>query len=260
MKRRTFCHALAVCTILMIDSAHAQLFDRGGGLLYDDVLNVTWLQDANYAKTSGYDADGWMYWQEAQNWTANLVFHDSVRNVDYSDWRLPHVLPVNGASFNYLSSYDGSTDWGYNNTSPNSELSYMYYANLGLKGFRDPAGTMRTDWGIFGDGSDDGHDGVDGYYDQNDVGLVKNLQASWYWTGTEFAPDAADDAWTLMFGDGNQMAIHKLSYYTHVWAVRDGDVAAMQPVPLPGAAWLFGSMMIGILYAGRAKSNEVQPI
>ena len=29
--------------------ANATLWDRGGGLLYDDVLNITWLQNANYA-------------------------------------------------------------------------------------------------------------------------------------------------------------------------------------------------------------------
>jgi len=34
----------------------------------------------------------------------------------------------------------------------------------------------------------------------------------------------------------------------YVWAVRDGDVAA---VPLPGAAWLFGSALMGVLYAKR---------
>jgi hypothetical protein len=260
MKRRILCCALAACCSLMIESAQAQLFDRGGGLLYDDVLNVTWLQDANYSKTSGYDTDGWMYWHEAKDWAANLVYRDSVRNVDYSDWRLPQILPVNGVNFNYMSSDDGSTDWGYNITSPNSELAFMYYVNLGLKGYRDANGTMRSDWGIFGDGSDDGHDGNNGYYDQNDVGLVKNLQASWYWTGTEFAPDAIDDAWTLMFGEGSQMAIHKLSYYTHAWALRDGDVAAMQPVPLSGAVWLFGSVLMGFLYSGRSKFGKLQSI
>jgi hypothetical protein len=29
-------------------SAQATLLDRGNGLIYDDVLNITWLQDANY--------------------------------------------------------------------------------------------------------------------------------------------------------------------------------------------------------------------
>jgi hypothetical protein len=30
--------------------------NRGGGLVYDDVLNVTWRQDANYAKSNARKA------------------------------------------------------------------------------------------------------------------------------------------------------------------------------------------------------------
>ncbi len=33
--------------------AQAALFDRGGGMIYDDVLDISWLQDANYTQTSG---------------------------------------------------------------------------------------------------------------------------------------------------------------------------------------------------------------
>ena len=45
---------LAVCAalcILGVGSASAALIDRGNGLIYDNGLNITWLQDANYAKT-----------------------------------------------------------------------------------------------------------------------------------------------------------------------------------------------------------------
>jgi len=52
MKRQTLCCALAALGILSAGSAQAQLFNRGGGLIYDSVQNVTWLADANYAKTS----------------------------------------------------------------------------------------------------------------------------------------------------------------------------------------------------------------
>lgn len=73
-------------------AAQAALIDRGGGLIYDTDLNITWLADANYAKTSGYDADGLMTWQEAMDWAANLSYYDSVRGVSYDDWRLPTTL------------------------------------------------------------------------------------------------------------------------------------------------------------------------
>jgi hypothetical protein len=54
--------------VALSGAAQAALHDRGGGLIYDDVLKVTWLQDANYAKTSGYDADGKMTWVNAVAW------------------------------------------------------------------------------------------------------------------------------------------------------------------------------------------------
>ncbi|MBK7674200.1 hypothetical protein [Accumulibacter sp.] len=46
--------------LLASASAQAMLFDRGGGLIRDDVLKVTWLKDAHCATSSGYDADGRM--------------------------------------------------------------------------------------------------------------------------------------------------------------------------------------------------------
>jgi len=42
---------IAFITVLLFSTTgvYAELYDRGNGLIYDDVLNVTWLQDANYA-------------------------------------------------------------------------------------------------------------------------------------------------------------------------------------------------------------------
>lgn len=95
----------------MMGNAQAVLIDRGSGLLFDDVLNITWLQDANYAKTSGYDADGRMTWDDAMTWADTLVYHDSVRNVDYSDWRLPTMIDTGTPGCNLANS---GTDCGFN--------------------------------------------------------------------------------------------------------------------------------------------------
>lgn len=43
---------LIFCTV---GTGNATLYDRGGGLIYDDVLDITWLQDANYGAGSSYD-------------------------------------------------------------------------------------------------------------------------------------------------------------------------------------------------------------
>ena len=229
--RKSFLVTLAA-GLLLSGAAQAALHDRGGGLLYDDVLNVTWLQDANYAKTRGYDADGLMNWADANTWAANLVYHDSVRGVDWSDWRLARNSPV-GSDWNHDLSFDGSTDLGYNITSPNSELAYMYYVNLGLKGYLSPTGVYQPDFGVFGNGT---YNGVDwSTLGQNDVGLVKNLQSYAYWSGSAYAPYPASIAW----GFGTYVGFQDVySQYgpLYAWAVRPGDVA---PVPEPETYALF---------------------
>ena len=80
---------------------YAELINRGGGLIYDTDLDVTWLQDANYAATSGYSinnrTDGLMQWDDAMRWAETLVYQG------YTDWRLPKALTKEGlpcAGFN----------------------------------------------------------------------------------------------------------------------------------------------------------------
>lgn len=77
---------LSGLVILASNAARATLIDRGGGMIYDTDLNITWLADANYAKTSGYDADGLMTWAAANAWAQNLTYGG------YTDWRLPKTL------------------------------------------------------------------------------------------------------------------------------------------------------------------------
>src|SRR5438045_9241335 len=50
------------------------LIDRGRGLLYDVERDLTWLQDTNYAKTTGRTADGQMTWDNARTWVARLNY------------------------------------------------------------------------------------------------------------------------------------------------------------------------------------------
>jgi hypothetical protein len=229
--------ALATAGLLSSGMAQAALNDRGGGLLYDDVLNVTWLQDANYAKTSGYtgvqDIDGGMTWTVAKTWADNLVYGG------YSDWRLAANTPV-GADWSYGYSPDGTTDRGYNITSTHSELSYMYYVNLGLKGYYNTSGADQPDWGVFGNGTWGG---------QKDFALVKNLRSLDYWSGTASTPDRA---WYFKTVDGFQGDVYQ-GVRMHAWAVRDGDVA-VTPVPEPET---YAMMLVGLgLIGGIARRRK----
>lgn len=214
-------------------AANAALHDRGGGLVYDDVLDVTWLQDANYAKTSGYDSDGLMTWSEASTWAENLVYGG------YDDWRLPNKMPV-GAEWNYDFSYDGTTDIGFNIKSPHSELSYMYYVNLGLDGYYSQGGVFQPTWGIYGNGTLGG---------QANVGLMDNVQSGIYWTGTAYAPDPTVYAWYFNTQVGSEIGVPQ-SHLFYAWAVRPGDVAA---VPEPES---YALMLAGLGLAGGAAARH----
>lgn len=67
------------------------LIDRGYGLIYDTERNITWLQDVNYAKTSGRSRDGQLTWPKAMEWVASLSYR-GVRG-----WRLPTALNADGS-------------------------------------------------------------------------------------------------------------------------------------------------------------------
>jgi hypothetical protein len=169
-----------------------------------------------------------MTWAAATTWAANLVYGG------FSDWRLASNTPVSGGtSFNYSYSVTGSTDYGYNITSPNSELAYMYNVNLGLKDYVNTRGAVQDNYGVFGNGTTGG---------QANVGLVNNLQSYAYWSGAESSPGSGI-AWNFASNVGFQDYINEgLQFYA--WAVRPGDVSA---VPVPAAFWLFGSGLMGLL-------------
>ena len=200
----------------IIKPVQAELHDRGGGLLYDDALNITWLQDANYAKTCGASPGGAMGWAEAQKWVGKLVYYDPVRKVELRCWRLPKVKPVNGVAFTGKFSLDGTSDEGYNITSLNSELAYMFYVNLKLKGYYSTTGEVQPGFGTGGNGKWDV---------SANTGLVKNFRASVYWTGTDDVSYPLRNAWMFDAYWGNQNFYNKWDVLL-VWPVRDGDVTA----------------------------------
>lgn len=77
---------IGIFSLGLLSTANANLEARAGGMVYDDVLDITWLADANYAATSGYDQDGRMNFSAANTWAAGLSYGG------YDDWRLPTAL------------------------------------------------------------------------------------------------------------------------------------------------------------------------
>ena len=80
---KSFIGTICTCLAVISFNSHAAFVERLGGLAYyDDVLNLTWLTDANAAGTK-------LNWVNANNWAANL----DVSGV--TGWRLPN-MDING--------------------------------------------------------------------------------------------------------------------------------------------------------------------
>ncbi|GBE41830.1 hypothetical protein BMS3Bbin09_01738 [bacterium BMS3Bbin09] len=76
MKKYIFIVTLFLITLIFAAPSGANLLDRGNGLIYDDIQNITWLEYANYS-------GGTMNWDAAISWADNFAFQG------YDDWRLP---------------------------------------------------------------------------------------------------------------------------------------------------------------------------
>jgi hypothetical protein len=200
-------------SVLCAGTAHADLIDRGGGLIYDTTLNVTWLQDVEYVRTSGYSSSPSMTWHDAMDWVSNLSYYDSVRDTTYSDWRAPSTI-------------DSLDSIGWDTSGVSSEMAYMFYVNLGyaphdlVYGVPDPA--------------------------SSNYNPFVNLTYRSYWSEDALFDESTGGAWNFHFHFGYQSVQDKGDYGVRIWAVRDGDVAQyVGSVPEPGSLALFGAALLG---------------
>ena len=215
---------IVLCAIVALGFpvlANGALIDRGGGLIYDADRNITWLQNANHGAGSAQDdgfsnTDGLMTWQSAVAWAANLSYYDSVRDVTYTDWRLPTTVQPDPT----CSQQEGGGAFSAGANCTGSEMGHLFYQELGGTSF---ASILTSN--------------------DPDLNLFTNVQGDGYWSENF----DANFAWVFNHGYGLQGPDNKtLGYYA--WAVRDGDVASA--VPLPAALWLLATGLVGL--AGRS--------
>jgi hypothetical protein len=182
---------------------------------YDTDQDITWLTDANYAQTSGYDSDGHMTWDATQVWLGTL---NAANFLGEDSWRLPYTPnldPTCTSSYQYTS---GSVDYGKDCTG--NEMGYLSTT------YGNPYSCQFT---------------------SDCTASLSNTQRYWYWSSDN--PFSSFSARSLRFYD-MFFSLDSYTDFNHskqnefaVIVVLDGDISA---VPVPAAVWLFGSALAGL--------------
>jgi hypothetical protein len=213
----------AVALVTLTGVAQASLVNRGGGMIYDTTLNLTWLADMNYAKTSGYVAggvdpgsdhddnniiytDGRMGWFAATRWANNLVFGG------FDDWRLPTLNAGDTSCSNNFNwgLGQGVQYLGYHCTG--GEMSHLFVTDLGNKA----AESVLTQTG-------------DTAEQIANLALFAHVHAGRYWSGLGYGGQGY--AWLFDTYNGYQGIDNSEYGGSYALAVRSGDVAATVPEP-----------------------------
>ncbi len=221
--------------------AHASLIARVGGMVYDDVNNITWATNANLFATQAAGNSNLVSEIIAAN---GGVIHDTPNDYD--------TVPNTGAYTLTVADFNTDTGqmtwWG----------AQAWVSNLtlgGLKGWSLPATADAANPNNYGYNITTSQMG-DLFYNQlgglaptdlsanhnANYNLFSNVQDSLYWSSSEYTLDPRF-AWYFVNHQGYQYDLNKY-FQVYAWAVHVGDVTA---VPLPGVVWLFGSAMLGLM-------------
>jgi len=231
---------IATGLLLSIGTAQASLtagISGGKSVVYDNVTNITWTEDANLLGT----LEASLGYNTVVNAiiAASPIVHNTlgIHNLsasDFDSFTLGRTSWFGAQAFTtYLNNinYAGSNQWFLPNTGPNpqfdfnqtgTQLGELFYNELG---------------------------GIAGKNIPN-TSSFSNEKASGYWFSTEYTPNS-NFAWLFDTFSGFVDIRNKApSSYYYAWAISPGNVAA---VPVPAALWLFGSAMLGLMGINRQK-------
>jgi len=246
MKALNIAMTSAVALLLSV-SVRAELVSTAGGLgVYDTVNNVTWTSNGNlFATQAASYAGGTSVYVAAVIAASGGVIYDT-ENIFSSG---THVLGEGDfmadgkmnwwgakAWANYLNvtNYAGSNKWalpatvdtassgvplGYTPAEDSSQMAQLFYGELGQISNLSITTNHSSSYDLF-----------------------TRIQSGRYWSGTESSA-LTYEAWRFDTHYGSQTYYYKAESYFAL-AVAPGNISAL---PIPGAAWLFGSGLMGLL-------------
>ena len=234
---------LGAIIALAATSAHAELVSADGGLaVYDSANNLTWTSNANLfasqygslatiiadanganggaglltgiVKASDFNSSGTMTWAGANAW---VYYLDVTAYGGSTNWKLPTTVD-SSASLGYANGL------GTNPSPTTSQLAQLFYGGLGQVAVQSINTTHNAAYALF-----------------------SGVQSGSYWSGTRLG--GTQNAWFFDTGFGNQ-AYANTSGVGYALAVTPG---AVSPVPVPGALWLLGSGLLGVVGVSRRR-------
>lgn len=218
---------------ILADSSHASLINVGNGLIYDNVSDVTWIANGltfpnDIAATTA-------------NPTANPYTGPLLGTVVTPSLGTPHTIAANDLSYEaslgrWVGSWWAATAWADGFTSQ--------HGSQAVSDWRLPtsaeAQNLITQLNQLGTGR---------------TGAVPPFEyiPPFFWTSTLTSETNVNFSNMLSGTIGNRTlfdAVAGRPAYSNVMIVAPGNVA---PVPLPAAAWLFGSGVAGLIGLARRR-------
>lgn len=194
-------------------STNAALIPQlGGDVLFDDDLNIVYLADMRLAASQDFGVqnigvNGEMNWFTANNFIAAMNAFDGGNGwLGINNWRMPDTLVPDPSCD--LTSNNQTPSFGFDCTG--SEMGHLYYVEFGLERNTN-AGDAAAE-----------------------AGFKNLLTGFFYWSATE----ATGGAYDFSFAGGSQATLSK-GFSNQVLPVAN-------VIPVPAAAWLFGSGLLAL--------------